>query len=565
MSKRKKEYPWEKSYPEGVNWSEEIPVAPLYSILTESAQKYPDNICIDYYGKKLTYKEVNDFSSKLARGLQEQGIKKNTRVGLLMPNCPLFIVAYYAILKAGGTVVNFNPLYTISELAEQVRDSGTTIMVTLNMRVLHEKTSNLLQSTSLEKVIMGDLRDSLPFPKDVLFGFFRSSEIANVLYGRINLNVNDLMQNRGDYSEVEIDPEEDLAVLQYTGGTTGTPKAAMLTHANLYANTVQSGMWFSGLEEGKEKMLAVLPFFHVFSMTVVMNLSVYKACEVIIHSKFDINLMLKDIERKKITLLPGVPTLFSGINNYNKVKNFKLTSLKFCMSGGAPLLEEVKNKFEELSDCILIEGYGLSETSPVVIANPLFGEQKTGSIGIPFPGTIVEIRDIVGRRSLVTKGKIGEICIRGPQVMKGYLGNEKETVNVLRSGLLHTGDMGYMDEDGYIYVVDRLKDMIICSGFNVYPREVEEAIQRHPAVEEVCVVGVGDDYRGQIVKAFIKLKLGERASKKNIMDFLDSKLANYKIPSEIEFMDSLPKTMIGKISKKELKSQESKKKVKKVA
>jgi long-chain acyl-CoA synthetase len=235
------------------------------------------------------------------------------------------------------------------------------------------------------------------------------------------------------------------------------------------------------------------------------------------------------------------------------------------MSGGAPLLEEVKNKFEELSDCILIEGYGLSETSPVVIANPLFGEQKTGSIGIPFPGTIVEIRDIVGRRSLVTKGKIGEICIRGPQVMKGYLGNEKETVNVLRSGLLHTGDMGYMDEDGYIYVVDRLKDMIICSGFNVYPREVEEAIQRHPAVEEVCVVGVGDDYRGQIVKAFIKLKLGERASKKNIMDFLDSKLANYKIPSEIEFMDSLPKTMIGKISKKELKSQESKKKVKKVA
>jgi long-chain acyl-CoA synthetase len=550
MTKRKKEYQWERHYPAGINWDAEIPVAPLHSILQVSAKSYPDNICMDYYGKKYSYAEVNDLSNRMAKGFQDQGVKKGAKVGLLMPNCPLFIISYYAVLKAGGVVVNYNPLYTVTELAQQVKDSGTTVMVTLNMRVLYEKTSNLLQTTPLAKVIVGDLRDSLPFPKDIIFGWRKGGEIASVVYGRINISVEDLMDNKGNYKEIGINPEEDVAVLQYTGGTTGVPKGAILTHANLYANTVQTGLWFEGLEEGNEKMLAVLPFFHVFSMTVAMNLSIYKACEIVIHTKFDVGLLLKDIERKKITLLPGVPTLFSAINNFKK--SFKLSSLKFCMSGGAPLLGGVKEKFEQLSGCTLIEGYGLTETSPVAIANPLFGEHREGSIGVPLPATIVEIRDPEGRRGLVAKGKVGEICIRGPQVMKGYLNNDEETKEVLRAGRIHTGDLGYMDSDGYIYVVDRLKEMIISSGFNVYPREIEEVIQKHTSVEEVSVVGIPDEYRGQSVKAFVKLRSGEELTETQLKDFLRGKLAKYKIPSEIEFRKDLPKTLIGKISKKDL-------------
>jgi long-chain acyl-CoA synthetase len=550
MTKRKSGYQWERHYPEGLNWDVIIPVAPLHTILQTSAKNYPDNTCIDYYGKKYTYAEVNDLSNRMAKGFQEQGVKKGTKIGLLLPNCPLYIIAYYAILKAGGIVVNYNPLYTVSELSQQVKDSGTTVMVTLSMRVLYEKTSNLLQSTPLQKVVIGDLRDSLPFPKNILFGWQKGGEIASVVYGRINISAAEMMNNKGNYKEVLIKPEEDTAVLQYTGGTTGTPKGAILTHANLYANAVQSGMWFEGLEEGNEKMLAVLPFFHVFAMTVAMNLSIHKACEIVIHSKFDINLLLKDVERKKITLLPGVPTLFSAINNHKK--SFKLSSLKFCMSGGAPLMLDIKKKFEEISGCTLIEGYGLTETSPVAVANPLFGEHKEGSIGIPLPATIVEIRDPEGRKGLLPKGKIGEICIRGPQVMKGYLNNNNETKEVLRSGCVHTGDLGYMDAEGYVFIVDRLKEMIICSGFNVYPREIEEVIQKHNAVEEVSVVGIADEYRGQSVKAFIKIRPGESLTESQLQDFLKGKLAKYKLPSQVEFRDDLPKTLIGKISKREL-------------
>jgi long-chain acyl-CoA synthetase len=563
MTDRKKEYPWEKNYPENINWDSPIPIAPLYSILEESAVKYPENICIDYYGRKYTYAEVNALSSKMAKGLQEHGVKKGTRVGLLLPNCPTFIIAYYAILKCGAVVVNYNPLYTVNELLHQVVDSGTTFMVTLNLRVLYEKTSNLLQTTPLEKVIVSDFKEMLPFPKDVLFGWFSKNEMASVVYSRVNISMKDLMENDGFYKVQEIVPEDDLAVLQYTGGTTGVPKAAMLSHANLYANTVQTGLWFDGLEEGGEKMMGILPFFHVFAMTVVMNLSIYKACEIVIHSKFDIGLLIKDIERKKITLLPGVPTLFASINNYKKLKSFNLSSLKFCMSGGAPLLEEVKKTFEETSGCTLIEGYGLSETSPVVIANPIFGVHKNGSIGIPFPGTIVEIRDTEGRHGLVAKGKVGEICIKGPQVMLGYLNNEEETKTVLKSDRLHTGDLGYMDSDGYIFVVDRIKEMIISCGFNVYPREIEEELQKHTSVEEVSVVGIPDEYRGQNVKAFIKLRVGEKLTEAQVKDFLKGKLAKYKIPSEIEFRDNLPRTLIGKISKKELVKTSVKKKKKK--
>ena len=492
MAEKTKKYPWEKNYPENIKWDNPIEQKPLYSILDESAKDFSDNVLLDYYGKKYEYSEVRDLSDKFAKGLQENGVEKGDRVGLFLPNCPLFVIAYFGILKAGAIVVNYNPLYTVNELVYQVQNSNTTVMVTLNLRLFFEKTSNLLQSTSLEKVIVGDFQSQLPFFKELMFKWFKGGEIASINYGRVNIVADSLFENDGYYKEANINPKEDIAVLQYTGGTTGTPKGAMLTHYNLYANTVQTGRWFEGLDEGREVMLGVLPFFHVFAMTVVMNLSILKACKIIVHARLDVGNLLKDISSKNITLMPGVPTLFNAINNHKKTDKYDLSSLKFCISGGAPLPLEVKERFEEVASCTLIEGYGLTESSPVAVANPLFGENKKGSIGVPLPNTIVEIRSVEGRRGLLTKDKIGEICIKGPQVMKGYLDDEAETKEVLRSERLHTGDMGYMDKDGYIYIVDRLKEMIITSGFNVYPREIEEEIYKHPSVDEACVVGVAD-------------------------------------------------------------------------
>lgn len=558
MAERKKEYPWQKVYPKAIKWDAPINIAPLYSILDKSAEEYPENNCIDYYGRKYSYAEILDQVNRMAKGLQKIGVQKGDPVGILMPNCPHFIVTYFAILKAGGVVVNYNPLYTIHELAHQVQDSKTKIMVTLNLAMLHEKTANLLQTTSLEKVIVGDFVEALPFPKNILFKLLKKQEIADILFGRVNISMHDLLDNDGRFKNITIRPEEDTAVLQYTGGTTGTPKGAILTHANLYANTVQTGMWFEGLEAGNEKIMGILPFFHVFSMTVVMNLGILKACEIVIHSRLNVKALLKDIAAKKVTLLPGVPTLFTAINNHKKSSASSLSSLKFCISGGAPLPLEVKNKFEELSGCTLIEGYGLTECSPVATANPLFGENRKGSIGIPLPGTVIEIRDTEGRRPLTVKGKIGEICIKGPQVMKGYLNNELETKDILRADRLHTGDLGYMDKDGYVYIVDRLKEMIISSGFNVYPREVEEEIYKHPAVEEVAVVGAESSYSGQIVKAFVKVRLGETLSATALKSFLKGKMAKYKLPSEIEFVEEMPKTLIGKICKKDLSKKVTK-------
>jgi long-chain acyl-CoA synthetase len=559
MTNRKKEYAWEKIYPENIKWDSPIESASLYGILDESSKAFPKNICIDYYGKEYTYSEVLELSNKFAKGLQDSGVQKGDIVGIFMPNCPLFIVAYYGILKAGAIVVNYNPLYTINELVHQVQDSETKIMVTLNLRLLYDKTSTLLQSTPLEKVIVGDFKKQLPCLKGVMFNLFKKSEVAPVNYGHINISADSFFENGGDYKKVDINPEEDIAVLQYTGGTTGSPKGSMLTHANLYCNTLQTGKWFEGLEEGKEVMLGVLPFFHVFAMTVVMNLSILKACKIVIHSRLQLESVLKDISKKKITLMPGVPTLFTAINNHNKISKYDLSSLKFCITGGAPLPLEVKEKFEEVASCKLIEGYGLTESSPVAVANPLFGENRKGSIGVPLPNTIVEIRDIEGKRPLLSSGKIGEVCIKGPQVMKGYLGNEQETREVLRSGRLHTGDMGYMDKDGFIYIVDRLKEMIITSGFNVYPREIEEELYKHQSIEEASVLGVGDDKKGQLVKAYIKVKNGEVVTEKQIKDFLKDKLAKYKQPSYIEFVDEMPKSLIGKILKKELAKNECQK------
>ncbi len=367
-----------------------------------------------------------------------------------------------------------------------------------------------------------------------------------------------LMANDGRYVPTSIDPSSEVAVLQYTGGTTGTPKGAMLTHANVYLNVRQVAAWCPDLERGTEKVLGVLPFFHVFAMTVVMNFGIAMAAEIVIMPRFVLDEALKLIDKARPSIMPGVPTLFNAILNHPKIKSHDLTSLEFCLSGGAPLPLEVKQKFEAVTGRRLVEGYGLSEASPVVTVNPLEGTVKTGSIGLPLPGTIVSLRDLGDPSREVARGERGEICIAGPQVMRGYWKKPAETAAQFAGTYLRTGDVGVMDEDGFFFIVDRIKELIICSGYNVYPRRVEEAIYEHPAVEEVTVIGVADKYRGEAPKAFIKLKAGMTATAQDIMRHLEPKLSKIELPAEIEFRDALPKTMIGKLSKKELKAEEAK-------
>jgi long-chain acyl-CoA synthetase len=353
-----------------------------------------------------------------------------------------------------------------------------------------------------------------------------------------------------------IDPETEIALLQYTGGTTGVPKGAMLTHANVVANAVQLRLWAPGLGGEHEKILGVLPLFHVFAMTVVMNHGLLLGAEMVLLPRYELKQLLKTIDKKKPSMFVGVPTLYAAINNAKETQGIDLSSLKYCISGGAPLPLEIKHRFEQLAGCVLVEGYGLSETAPVATCNPFLGVNKEGSIGLPMPGTTVEIVAIDGSERVLPAGERGEVCIRGPQVMKGYWKKPEESAKALKGGRFHSGDIGYVDAEGYIYIVDRLKEMILCGGYNVYPRNVEEAIYMHPSVAECAVIGIPDAIRGQTVKAFIVLREGRTVTKEALCEFLKDTLSPIEMPKQIEFRQSLPKTVIGKILKKALVAEE---------
>jgi len=551
--------PWLKRYPENIPWDVTLPEKPLFALLDDAVARFPNNPAVDFLGRTYTYTELSRLVDRAAKGLQAIGVGKGIKVGLFLPNCPQFIIAYYGILKAGGTVVNFSPLYSEPELKHQIEDSHTDIMVTLDLALLYPKMRAMLKTSRLKKLVVGTMQEALPFPKNLLFPLVKRKDIATVERDDRHVPFKQLIANDGAFKPQSIDPREDIAVLQYTGGTTGVSKGAMLTHANLYANTVQASMWFAGLEPGKERMMGVLPFFHVFAMTVVMNLSIMVGAEIVMHPRFELLPVLKDVTRKRPTLMPGVPTMFTAINNLAEIDQYDLSSLKACISGGAPLPLEVKQKFEQMSGCKLVEGYGLTECSPIASCNPLFGVNKEGSNGLPLPGTQIVIVDRETQSRVLPQGEAGEICIVGPQVMKGYWGRPEATADTIRQGRLHTGDVGYLDEDGYTFIIDRMKDLILCGGFNVYPRHVEEAIYQHPAVAEVTVIGIPDDYRGESPKAFIKLKDGQGLTADELMAFLRERLGKHEVPTEIEFRPELPKTMIGKLSKKELVAEEKKK------
>ena len=454
-------------------------------------------------------------------------------------------------------MVNYSPLYSEPELLRQIEDSQTDIMVTLNLKVLYPKMRAMLEQSRVTKLVVGTLPEVVPFLKSLLYPLAKSKDVAKVPDDQSNISFRELLNNDGRFTPVSIDPVEDIAVLQYTGGTTGVSKGAMLTHANLHINTQQAVRCFTSLEPGQERMMGVLPFFHVFAMTVVMNQSLYVGAEIIMHPRFELVPVLKDIMAKKPTMFPGVPTMYSAIINYPELSKYDLTSIKACLSGGAPLPLDVKQRFEELTGCKLVEGYGLTETSPVATCNPLEGVSKENSVGIPLPGTTIEITDREDPHKLLPQGENGEICVIGPQVMKGYWGREDATAEAIVDGRLHTGDVGYMDEDGYTFIIDRMKDLVLVSGFNVYPRNVEEGIYQHPAVEEVTVIGVPDEYSGQAVKAFVKLRDGHKLDSEELTAFLREKIGKHEIPKHVEFRSELPKTMIGKLSKKELVAEEA--------
>lgn len=548
--------PWLKVYPQEVVWDEDFPPQLMVALLDDAVAAYGKRPCINFMGKRLSFAEIGKLSDRAAKGLREIGVGEGVKVGLLLPNTPTFVIFYYGVLKAGGTVVNFNPLYSVEEIECQTADSGTKIMVTLDLALTFDKVDVLLKRGPLDKAVVASFAALLPALKSVGFKLTQRTRLANVSVSTAKDKIvreRDLLANDGQYAMPAI-MTDSIAVLQYTGGTTGTPKGAMLTHANLSANVGQVKAWRRQLGKAEGSVLGILPLFHVFAMTTVMNLAISEGLEMILLPKFELIETLKLIDKLRPRMMPGVPTLFNAIARHPHVKNFDLSSLEFCISGGAALPLEVRRNFETLCKCHVVEGYGLSETSPVATCNPI-RSPKDGSIGIPLPGTDISIRSLDDPHVVMPTGEPGEICIAGPQVMTGYWRKPEETEASFVGRFFRTGDVGYMDKEGFIFIVDRIKDMINASGFKVYPRRIEDALYEHNAVAEVTVVGIPDEYRGEAPKAFVKLKEGKDATQQELLQFLRGKLSKIELPAEIEFRDQLPKTMVGKLSKKELRAE----------
>ncbi len=559
-------FPWIKSYPDGMRWDAPVRSYAAFDMLARTAEKYGNRPAVDFLGTKYTWSDIHTQALKLAKGLQEQGIGKGTKVGLFMPNCPYFLIAFYALMKIGVTAVNYNPLYAEEGLAKQIEDSETDVMVTVDLELTHSKMVKMLSSTRLSKLVICSFVDILPFPKNLLFKYLKGRELAAIPNDKRHLLYADLTANDGNPDPVSIDIYEDIAVLQYTGGTTGEPKGAMLTHANITSNTEQAGILLHMTRKGEDKMVGILPFFHVFAMTAVMNISVLKGWEIIMLPRFDLDQTLKLVHKHRPQIMPAVPAIFNAINNHKKLGHFDLTSLEYCISGGAPLPGNVKEKFEDKTGAKIFEGYGLTEASPILSCSVPGAENKPGTIGPPFPQTIIQIVDPDDKKTLKGPGERGELCAIGPQVMKGYWNRPDATAQTLRKtedgqARLHTGDIAIMDEDGFFFIVDRIKDLIITNGYNVYPRNVEEAIYKHPSVEECIVAGLPDTNRGEIVKAWIKRKDGRELTVEDLKTFLEDKLSPMEIPKRVEFReDPLPKTLIGKLSRKDIVEEELAKK-----
>jgi long-chain acyl-CoA synthetase len=548
--------PWTKFYDNGVQETIEIPEIPVHKMYENTAKKYPNKIAFDFFGLKWTFEQIINASNKVASFLKEMGVEKGDRIIVSLPNTPHYFIIANAVFKMGATLVQSNPIYTERELRHIAKNSEAKMMFAMDLSYNNYRA--LIEEGIFERVVIARIEDFLRFPLNILFKAF----VKKKKYGEIKIEKTSEIVDWGKImkyprieKEVEIDPFEDVAVIQYTGGTTGLPKGAMLTHFNIVANAHQIASWDVKASD-KDVYLGALPIFHSYGFTMANAAFLLGAKIVLLPDPRDFDQYLKVIQKHKITTFPGVPTMYIALLNNPKIKEYDLSSIRTCISGAAPLPVEVKKKWEALTGGKLVEGYGLSEASPVTHANPLYGLNKDGSIGVPIPSTLAVVVDNDG--NILPPREVGELAIYGPQVMKGYWKMESETAKVLINGWLLTGDMAKMDEDGYFYIVDRKKDMIIAGGYNIYPREVEEVLYEHPAVLEAAVIGVPDPYRGETVKAFIVLKPEYRGkvTAEEIIKFCRERLAAYKVPRIIEFRDELPKSLVGKILRRVLKEEE---------
>ena len=549
--------PWLASYEEGVPEKIEYEAICLPEILERTASMFPDKMALLFQGYQITYRQLNDMVNRFAACLHSFGVNKGDSVAVLLPNVIPCVAACYAILKIGGITVMNNPLYSDRELEHQFNDSDSKLLVTLDL--LGNRMIDLRPKTKIKQIIYTSIGDYLPFPKNLLFPLVakKKSLAADVKSAENVYKWKDVLAKSSPTPpDVELS-FDDVAMYQYTGGTTGVSKGTILTHGNLSKNVQQAGAWFPTFKKGEEAMLGALPFFHVFGLTCAMNFAISMGWGHILVPKPQPEALLETIKKFKPTFAPLVPAMYIGMLNHPDIDKVDMTSIKGCFSASAPLPLEVISDFENKTGAVIVEGYGLTETSPVTHVNPFAdGKRKVGSIGVPISDTECRIVDLEDGNTDVPVGETGELLIKGPQVMKGYWNNPEETAKTLTDGWLYTGDIAKMDEGGYFYIVDRKKDMIISSGCNVYPRDIEEVLYENPKVQEACAIGIPHPTRGEAIKVFVALKKGETGTQEELIEYCTDKLAKYKLPTEIEFRDELPKTNVGKILKKDLRNEE---------
>jgi long-chain acyl-CoA synthetase len=554
------EKPWFKFWPEGIPKHIEYPEIPLQELLMKSARDFPEKTAIAYFDKEMTYRELNNLSDKFAAALDGLGVKKGDKVAIFLPNIPQFVISYYGTAKIGAIVTAISPLYREREVEHQLNDSEAETIVVLD--ALYPILERVLAHTKTKRVIVTSLKEYMP-PATAFLGSLLKKIPSHKVERAPNIFF--YQELLGKYEakppKVDIKPREDLVALQYTGGTTGLSKGAMLTHMNLVSNAVMCAAWLQG-KPTQETFLTVLPLFHIYGMTTSMNAPIYMAGTMVMLPRFDLVASLKSIQQHRITVFCGAPTMYSMLLAHPDLKRYNLRTIKFCLSGSAPLPPEVQKKWMETTGGVLIEGYGLTESSPITHANPLDPTMKTvkvGSIGLPFPDTDAKIMDMETGEKELSVGEDGELAVKGPQVMKGYWKMTEESALVLHDGWLYTGDVGKMDEDGYFYITDRKKDLIKYKGYSVYPREIEDVIYEHPAVKICAVIGKPDPIASEIPKAFIVLKEGKTTTADEIKEFVNSKVAPYKAIREVEFRTELPMTLVGKVLRRVLLEEERKK------
>ncbi|MCM3745800.1 long-chain fatty acid--CoA ligase [Paenibacillus pasadenensis] len=550
--------PWLRHYPAEVPPTCDYPDHNLAEFLVRTAERNPNHTALEFMGASMSYGTLLDAVYRYANAMISLGLRKGDRVAVMLPNCPQAVIAYYGSMLAGGVVVMTNPLYMPRELEHQLNDAGARFIVTLDLLV--GRVRQATEGTPMERIIVTSVSDYLPFPKNLLYPIKAKKDgtpLPKLDFGDTQLLrfTKLLREALSDPCRVPVQSRTDLALIQYTGGTTGFAKGVMLTHRNMIANTIQAHHWNYRNKGSKDKYLAALPFFHVFGMTVLLNQGVRVGATLYLMPRFEINAVLKAIQKHRLTLFPGAPTMYVALINHPDVSKYDLSSIDVCISGAAALPLEVQERFEKLTGGKLIEGYGLTEAAPVTHANNIWELRKAGSVGIPIPDTEARIVHPESGED-VEPGDIGEVIVRGPQVMAGYWRRPEETAKTLKDGWLYTGDLARMDSDGFFYILDRRKDLIIAGGFNIYPREVEEVLFEHPDIEEAIVAGVNDPYRGETVKAYIVLKSGASEDPEALKQWCKERLAVYKVPRIYEFRSSLPKTLVGKVLRRKLLEEE---------